>query len=92
MNDICLEKVTSRDEAEIVSKLANKIWTEYYTPILGKAQIEYMLQKFSSPDRIMNDINDSGFVYFMVIYNSKLAGYTAIQPDFESKTLFLSKL
>ena len=31
-----------------VADLANTIWTEHFTPLIGSAQVYYMLEKFQS--------------------------------------------
>lgn len=83
------EAVTEKD-AEIISALAEKIWTEHYTPIIGAAQVKYMLEKFSAPDKIFSDIKN-GYTYYMAYLDDNLAGYSAIKPEAE-KRIFLSKL
>lgn len=47
-----------------IAGLAGEIWREHYTPIIGAAQVEYMLEKFQSADRIYSDIINDGYVYF----------------------------
>ena len=58
-----LSPVLESKSAEI-SALAGEIWREYYTSIIGAEQVEYMLAKFQSPERIYADIKESGCVYF----------------------------
>ncbi len=43
-------EVRNEDQIDIVESLANEIWTEHYTPIIGKDQVKYMLDKFQSKD------------------------------------------
>ena len=49
--------------ARDIADLARVIWMEHYTPIIGAAQVEYMLDKFQSADRIYSDIQNGGYVY-----------------------------
>ena len=39
-----------------ISKLAFEIWTEHYTPIIGTASVNYMLNKFQTAAAIENQI------------------------------------
>ena len=39
-------RVETTGQVEVVVPLANTIWTEHYTPIIGKDQVDYMLSTF----------------------------------------------
>jgi ribosomal protein S18 acetylase RimI-like enzyme len=72
-----------------IEALADVIWREHYIPIVGKPQIDYMLQKFQSASAIEKQVED-GFEYF-TIYSEEIAvGYISIKQ--EEKALFLSKI
>jgi ribosomal protein S18 acetylase RimI-like enzyme len=94
MCGICLVELTSGDSSKAVelAALARAIWTEHYTPIIGAGQVEYMLARFQSADKIMNDIGANGYRYFMAYCGSKPVGYFAVKPEEDKKALFLSKL
>lgn len=81
-------EVKDSDLIKTVAKLAAEIWTEHYTPIIGKDQVEYMLEKFQSQAAITEQINQ-GCQYFLIKDNRDFAGYFAIQP--KQDELFLSK-
>jgi len=93
--DISLRDMTNIKKAEkysnyeAIEKLANTIWREHYIPIVGKPQIDYMLDKFQSAKSIKKQIED-GFEYFIIFYNDIPVAYTAIKQ--EADTLFLSKI
>lgn len=70
--------------------LAQRIWNEHYTPIIGKEQVDYMLANFQSEQAIKNQINE-GYRYFLTYYNDKAIGYFAILADVKDGSLFLSK-
>lgn len=81
-----------RDRADELAELAKSIWTEHYTPIIGLAQVNYMLDKFQSAGRILADIGENGYRYFIAYDGEKQVGYCGIKPDYESGGLLLSKL
>lgn len=83
------EEVLSEAQIEIVEKLAREIWTEHFTPIIGKAQVAYMLEKFQSKRAISEQI-EQGFQYYLLKTNDGFIGYMGVQPKEEE--LFLSKL
>lgn len=80
--------VYKKPEIKAVANLAQVIWTEHYTPIIGKSQVDYMLAKFQSETAISAQIKE-GFNYFLIAYQEAYVGYFAfcLQKD----TLFLSK-
>jgi ribosomal protein S18 acetylase RimI-like enzyme len=91
-NNIDVKIAQTQEDAAKIAKIAAAIWTEYYTPIIGTAQVEYMLNHIQSETIIYNDFSSGGYTYYMPYVERKLAGYAAVKPDFSEKTLFLSKL
>ncbi|MFY0673062.1 MAG: GNAT family N-acetyltransferase [Bacteroidia bacterium] len=81
-------RVTKNNTFKAIEKLATEIWHEHYTPIIGTAQIEYMLGKFQSVDAMQKQIEE-GYEYYSILNNEKLIGYLSIQP--RDGHLFLSK-
>ncbi len=81
--------VVKDDEIGRVETLAREIWSEYYTPLIGKAQVEYMLDRFQSRQAIAEQIR-TGVLYFLVRKADADIGYLAVQP--KGGELFLSKI
>lgn len=91
MNQIEIIPVTDKAGAARVEALAREIWTEHYTPLIGPAQVEYMLEKFQSVKAIEEQIAREGFLYYLLAEaDSEPSGYFAVAP--EKNGLFLSKL
>ncbi|MBT8260850.1 MAG: GNAT family N-acetyltransferase, partial [Bacteroidia bacterium] len=76
-------------QLQTIEDLANIIWNEHYTPIIGKAQVNYMLEKFQSVDAMKQQLED-GYKYYIIKYNEESIGYIAFK--IESGNLFLSKI
>jgi ribosomal protein S18 acetylase RimI-like enzyme len=81
--------VASKQHIEAVEALAKEIWPEYYTPIIGKDQVEYMLTRFQSAQAISEQIAD-GYLYFLIEEGGQFIGYISVQP--KEQELFLSKI
>ena len=81
----------ARDPGDIVqiAGLADIIWREHYTPIIGKAQVDYMLEHFQSAEAISKQIAE-GMVYYLMLKEDGAVGYLAIQK--RGQELFLSKI
>ena len=87
--DTIIETVSDENQIVIIENLAKEIWNEYFTAIIGKAQVDYMLEKFQSKKAITEQI-ENGFLYFLLKNNENPVGYIAVIA--EDKQLFLSKL
>lgn len=74
-----------------VSALANQIWREHYTPMIGKAQVDYMLAAFQSPTAIRKQITDSNHHYYLFqTKDGVFIGYLGFTV--RGQELFLSKI
>lgn len=83
--------VSTPDEITAVEHLAQEIWPQHFTPIIGASQVEYMLEKFQSAEAILSQIN-SGCEYYLVTVDNEMAGYAGLVPDIDAKRLMLSKI
>ncbi|HET9446192.1 MAG TPA: GNAT family N-acetyltransferase [Steroidobacteraceae bacterium] len=88
--------VTTPQQLDVVSGLAREIWYEYYVPLIGRAQVDYMVSKFQSSGAMAGQMRE-GYEYFaiqraMSERESRPIGYCAVQPQPAQSSLFLSKL
>jgi diamine N-acetyltransferase len=75
-----LRKASSADIAQIAS-LAEKIWREHYTPIIGAAQVDYMLKKMYSAESLLEQQKE-GQQFFLAELDGKVIGYISVSaPD-----------
>jgi len=82
-------EVVSETHLSLVEKLAEDIWTEHYTPIIGSDQVSYMLKNFQSVTAMHEQIK-SGMVYYLIFTNSEAIGYLAVKKKVDE--IFLSKI
>ncbi|MFT3950677.1 MAG: GNAT family N-acetyltransferase [Oscillospiraceae bacterium] len=71
------------------AQLADEIWHECFSGMIGAEQIDYMVERFQSAVAMQAQIA-AGYVYYTVTVGGETAGYFAYQPT--EGTLFLSKL
>jgi ribosomal protein S18 acetylase RimI-like enzyme len=90
---IDFQVVTTATETDVVevARLAAVIWREHYVPIIGRAQVDYMLAQFQSETAIAAQIAD-GYEYYLIVYQSQNAGYAAVVADMDASSLLLSKI
>jgi ribosomal protein S18 acetylase RimI-like enzyme len=89
---LTIKKITQEDEIHQAARLARQIWTEHYTPLIGAAQVRYMLEKFQSSEAIRAQMQEDGYIYYLAFWHDESVAYCAIQADAEKKSVFLSKL
>ena len=83
-----LERVETPSQIAAVAELARETWMQHYVPLIGAAQVEYMLARFQSAEAIARQIAAEGYEYYWV----PGAGYLALVPDLARKSAMLSKL
>lgn len=90
--------VTTEDQLATVATLAHEIWYEYYVPLIGRAQVDYMVARFQNAAAMQSQM-DQGYEYFLVRQADTGAatrnperdiGYCAVQEQADG-VLFLSK-
>lgn len=90
MHNINILTTTTDNEIKDVAELADEIWHQHFIPIIGEAQVDYMIEKFQSYPAISKQIKEEGYEYFRIFLDDIFAGYTGVHA--EEDTLFLSKL
>ena len=91
MIDFRLVERTSPEDLQRVQELAEEIWREHYTPIIGREQVEYMLSRFQSASAVAEQIGE-GYVYYLMLARGEPAGYLAYVRDPDGVSLQLSKI
>lgn len=80
--------MAAADEIDNLSRLATRIVRQHFDPIIGRAQNDYMLQRFQTPEAIRQQLQE-GYRYYWVMADGQTAGFLACLPR-DSK-LYLSK-
>jgi len=83
-----IQAVVDNEQIETVAALAEEIWRQHFTVIIGKDQVDYMLEKFQSAPAISEQIKN-GMLYYLIRNNERDVGYFAVQPA--DADLLLSK-
>lgn len=86
-----LQRVTQHEPelVETLSKVATEIVREYYDPLLGTAQNDYMLEKFQSVRAVTEQLAH-GYQYYLAREGGTVLGFLGFYP--RGDALYLSKL
>ena len=90
MNAINIIPAGNDSSIHEIANLAEEIWHQHFTPIIGEAQVNYMVEKFQSYPALQTQIKQDGYEYFQLFSSQTFAGYMGIHQ--EENSLFLSKL
>ncbi len=91
MSKINFAEVKTPVQTETAAALADEIWHEWFPPIIGREQTDYMVEKFQSAAAMTEQMQSEGYRYFILLKGAARIGYIAIRPDPDGR-LFLSKL
>lgn len=89
MSQTRLVPAVTDSEIHDIAVLAEEIWHEHFTDIIGEEQVNYMVDKFQSYPALKEQIQN-GYEYYQIHSGSTMAGYTGVHED--DGALFLSKL
>ena len=84
-----IREANCAEDYELIARLADTIWREHYTPIIGEGQVSYMLERFQSAGAVREQVA-SGMRYYVLWHQGQPAGYCAYEKRGEA--LFLSKI
>lgn len=88
-NSIVIKRVLSPQDIQVATDLASTIWNEYYVPIIGQEQVDYMVNSFQSAEAIEKQISEDDYEYYLIEHLTKPSGYISIK--LMDNELFLSK-
>jgi diamine N-acetyltransferase len=90
-DEVQLVPVSGAAPVAEVARMAYEVWNEHYVPLIGQAQVDYMIAKFQTTEAIHSQLA-SGYEYFHLQKAAELVGYAAIRHDAADARLFISKL
>ncbi len=86
-----INQVTTPEQISSVAILAEEIWNQHFPPIIGQAQVDYMVSKFQSVTAITEQIQTE-VQYYVLNLDGISAGYIALIPESDLGRMMLSKL
>jgi RimJ/RimL family protein N-acetyltransferase len=82
MQDLSLLlKAVTETEIEKISDLAKIIWQKHYPPIIGQAQVDYMLKTMYSKESLLNQINEKGQQFYLIQNKNEWIGFVSITNE-----------
>lgn len=90
-NAITLKQASTQDIPQI-TKLADIIWNQHYTSIIGTDQINYMLDMMYSYPSLTEQMNLKGNVFYLIHEGEKCIGFISVsKTENTSRSYFIHK-
>lgn len=95
---VVFKPACTASEIAVIAALAREIWYEHYVALIGRAQVDYMVEKFQSVPAVLEQVAQ-GYLYFTIEQDmtgtggaegAGPMGYFAVLP--QQDRLFISKL
>ncbi len=80
------------DELPLIADLARVIWRSHYPGIISEDQIEYMLERMYSLERMGKEVLNEGVVYILARSRAVPIGFAAYGPGAQPEEFRLHKL
>lgn len=84
-----IREIKTDSDIKELEALAKEIWNQHFVPLIGQAQVDYMLDKFQSFNAMKQQISE-GMNYRLISVDGNNAGYCGYKKD--GDRVFLSKL
>ena len=85
-------KKASRHDIELIQQLARESWEAAYLEILGREQIEYMLEMMYSQAALEVHFADENWQYYIVYDAEKAVGFVGYEFHTEPETTKLHRI
>lgn len=84
--------VATTQDIPAIAKLAEIIWNQHYTSIIGTDQINYMLEMMYSYQSLTEQMTVKDHVFYLIHENDKCIGFISVSPmENATNSYFLHK-
>ncbi len=87
-----IRHATTSEDFSCIARLAVEIWNQHYVAITGQGQVDYMLQKFQSPEAVAAQVAGGWEYYLLLDEEGSEGGYLALVPEADKRSMKLSKI
>ena len=77
---VYLKKAKEKD-LETIAKLAHNIWNNHYIEIIGKNQVDYMLEKIYNRNSLIEQLNIKKHNFYLIKNDKEAIGFLSISSE-----------
>lgn len=83
-------KAATIEELDLIAELADKIWNAHYVPIIGQAQVDYMLKRMYSRQSLEEQLTQKRHRFYLVALEEDIPGFVSVHRE-QNNDWFLNK-
>jgi RimJ/RimL family protein N-acetyltransferase len=83
------KKIIELADFRLLENFARDIWEEHYIPIIGAAQVSFMMAKFQKAELMYQQSREGLYEFYLVYASGQMAGYVSFASHQDE--LFISK-
>lgn len=70
--------LAGEQDLPLIATMASEIWHDHYTEIIGKEQIDYMLNKMYDQEHLSRQLKEEGHVFYLIHSQARPIGFIAV--------------
>lgn len=78
------------NDIPLIARLARQIWNAHYIPIIGKEQVDYMLNLMYSAESLEEQMTRKHHLFFLIMNGQTVSGFVSLHEEKKSEW-FLNK-
>jgi GNAT superfamily N-acetyltransferase len=81
-------RLATTEDCEIIRRLAEETWQQVYSPILGAAQLNYMLDEIYSEENLGYQITNNIQTFLLLVEDDQAVAFAAFSPRVENPDVY----
>lgn len=83
-------KAAGLDDINDIARLATEIWNDHYVPIIGKAQVDYMLDRMYSAESLREQMLEKKHLFLLIFLDTTVSGFISVNEE-QTGNWFINK-
>ena len=91
--EILLKRAATEEEIGTLCAIAEQVWHWTYDKLLPEGQVDYMVEKFQSPQAVKEQMAKEHYEYYLICFDHQPGGFVGFAARYQGREeMFLSKV
>lgn len=82
--------LAKESDLDAIATMASEIWNQHYVPMIGQAQVDYMLSTFYNQQNLVEQMH-KGHHFYLIAQQEEVLGFLSVS-EIRDRNYFLHKL
>jgi hypothetical protein len=82
--------LAKESDLDAIATMASEIWNQHYVPMIGQAQVDYMLSTFYNQQNLVEQMH-KGHHFYLIAQQEEILGFLSVS-EIRDRNYFLHKL